>query len=150
MRMSADTEQRPEIDALQAALAGVHAAIWGYAIIAPTFDADADETAVSDAYTAHRALRDELSAFLTARRTTAVAAEPAYALPFPVPDADAARRLAIHLENGCAPLLGALVGGAETPAIRTFAANALSASVRRRARFGGQPVAFPGLLTRTR
>lgn len=147
--MSADGK-KAEVDALQAALAGVHAALWGYAVAAPRFDAEADEVAVSDAYTACRALRDELTTFLTAKGATPVAAEPAYALPFPVQDAEAASRLAIHLENGCASLLGAVVSGAATAAIRTFAANALTASVRRRARFGGQPVAFPGLLTRTR
>lgn len=148
--MSADTDGRAELDALQAALAGVHAALWAYAVIAPRFDDETDEVAVSDAYAAYRALRDELTAFITAKDATAVAAEPAYALPFPVPDAEASRRLAIHLENGCAPLFGGVVAGATTPALRTFAANALSAAVRRRARFGGQPVAFPGLVTRTR
>lgn len=139
-----------ELDALQSALAGVHAATWGYGLLAARLaNSDAsDDSAQRLAARAHgelRGLGDELVAMLHERGTEPVAAEPAYELPFPLEEVDDLRRLAVHLEDGCAPRLAEVVAHAQGAELRAWAAQALSASAVRRVRFDAEPQAFPGL-----
>ena len=132
-----------EVAALQQALAGVHAAVWGYGVLGPHLGTD--EARGTSTYHLYRRLRDKIIAVLQDRSAAPVAAEAGYALPFQVTDATTARRLAVHLENGCAAVFADLVAGAETEGIRTFARGLLHDCADRRLDWGAEPVAFPGL-----
>ncbi|MYX54635.1 DUF4439 domain-containing protein, partial [Streptomyces sp. SID8382] len=74
-------------------------------------------------------------------------AAPAYALPFAVPDAPAAVRLAAELENRVAAVYADLVR-ASTGSLRRQAAGALREAAVRAVRWRGGGVAFPGLTER--
>src|SRR5256714_9298316 len=92
VRMSAAT------DALAAALAAEHAAIFGYGVVGARLTGAATGQA-REAESAHRARRDKLVVQLTKAGTTPPAAQPAYALPFPVGDAAGAQKLAGQMEE---------------------------------------------------
>ncbi len=136
-----------EVDALQAALAAEHAAVYGYGIVGAHLNG-APEEAAQDAFDAHRAQRDRLRGLLLARQATPVAAAPAYRLPFPVTDAASAVRLAVRLEEGVAAAYADLVM-VENPALRDLGAQALRECAIRMARWRGSSVPFPGLPERT-
>jgi hypothetical protein len=76
-----------------------------------------------------------------------VAAAPGYALPFPVPDAGAAVRLAAELEERVAGVYSDLVR-ASAGERRREAAGALREAAVRAVRWRGESVAFPGLAER--
>ncbi|MGW4206123.1 ferritin-like domain-containing protein, partial [Streptomyces sp. NPDC004726] len=99
------------------------------------------------AYEAHRARRDALARTVRDLGGRPVAAAPAYALPFPVPDAAAAVRLAVFLEDRVAGVYSDLVRDAEGP-LRKEAAVALREAAVRAVRWRGSGVAFPGLVER--
>ncbi len=88
-------------DALGQALAAEYAAIYGYDIIGPHLD-KAGQDAAHQAETAHRARRDTLLLRLAAASASPPAADPAYALPFPITDRASALKLAVQLEDGAA------------------------------------------------
>jgi hypothetical protein len=75
------------------------------------------------------------------------ASAPAYALPFPVPDAAAAVRLAAELEDRVAGVYSDLVRASSGP-LRREAASALREAAVRAVRWRGSGVAFPGLAER--
>jgi hypothetical protein len=135
---------RSEIETLQAALAGVHAALWGYGVLGPRLSGEEGERG-RRTYTRYRELRDQLVALLSERSADPVAASPGYVLPFPVTDAASARRLAAHLEAGCAGVFADLVAGATSATLRGFAASTLRECALRHLEWGGSPTAFPGL-----
>lgn len=83
---------------LAAALRAEHAAIFGYGPIGARLDGPALSLA-SSADAAHRARRDALLLRLSGGGATAPAAEPGYALPFPVTDRASALKLAITIEE---------------------------------------------------
>jgi hypothetical protein len=134
---------RAEITALQAALAGEHAAVYAYGIVGAWLRGREQRRARSG-YDAHRARRDELAALVRDRREDPVAAAPAYELPFPVASASAARRLATRLEEGVAATYADLVraSGGE---LRELAGRALQEVAVRAAIWRGASVPFPGL-----
>jgi hypothetical protein len=110
-------------DALGAALAAEHAAIFGYDVLGPHLDVT-DQKLAHSVEEAHRARRDAVTAMLTAAGASAPAAAAAYALPFPVTDRASALKLATTLEDGSAQAWHgalAMTSGAD----RTFALNAL-------------------------
>uniref|UniRef100_UPI004055C7FB DUF4439 domain-containing protein n=1 Tax=Streptomyces olivaceus TaxID=47716 RepID=UPI004055C7FB len=76
-----------------------------------------------------------------------VAAGAGYALPFPVPDAAAAVRLAATLEDRVAGVYSDLVRAAEDGR-RATAAEGLREAAVRAVRWRGGSVAFPGLAER--
>jgi hypothetical protein len=78
---------------------------------------------------------------------TPAAAAPAYALPFAVPDATAAVRLATVLEERVATVYADLVRSA-TADLRREAAGALRDAAVRAVGWRGGSVAFPGLAER--
>jgi hypothetical protein len=131
------------LDALQAALAGEHACVYGYGLLGP-YVSEGDEPAVRAAYQAHRSRRDLLSAQVRARSADPVAALAAYAVPFAVTDATA-RRLAGQLEERLAPLYADLVGVTTNPALRETAARALVETAVRAAGWGAPTPALPGI-----
>jgi hypothetical protein len=131
--------------ALNAALAGEHAAIYAYGVLGSHLSA-ATLALAQQTELAHRNLRDSLLEALP----SPVAAEAIYALPFAVTGKAAAIALAVYVEEHCAVLWRDVVVSADattrTSQLATFTATALRAAAFRRAG-GATPgtVAFPGL-----
>jgi hypothetical protein len=138
--------KKPELTALQAALAAEHAAVYGYGVVGGRV-AEERRAEARAAYDAHRARRDALAREVRDLGAEPVAASAAYALPFPVADPAAAVRLAAELEERVAGVYSDLVraaGGAR----RREAAGALREAAVRAVRWRGGSVAFPGLAER--
>ena len=141
---------RAETAALQEALAAEHAAVWGYGTVGAAL-AGADRTPVVAAAEAHRDLRDQVAAVLTARGADPVPTQAAYQLPFPVLSAVDAARLAVTLEEGTTSAwVWVLDQAAERSVRETAVAAACAAEVRAvswRPQAGVTPVttATPGL-----
>lgn len=114
-------------DALQAALAGEHAATYGYGVVGARLDKP-QQPAALDALARHRQRRDTLAAQVRARGVVPVAAEPAYDLPFPVRDANAARRLAALVEDRLVSRYIVLLGADEDRRVRRVAVAAAQES----------------------
>jgi hypothetical protein len=74
------------VDALQAALAAEHAAIWAYGV-AGAFVANELAGKLDEAATAHQARRDATERALIDAHAQPVPAEPGYLSPEPVTDA---------------------------------------------------------------
>jgi Domain of unknown function (DUF4439) len=142
-----DQAQAAELTALQAALAAEHAAVYGYGVVGGRIGT-AHRSEAQAAYDAHRARRDTLTREVRDLGGQPVAANAAYALPFPVPDPAAAVRLAARLEERVAGVYADLVR-ATTGARRGAAAAALREAAVRAVRWSGQSVAFPGLAERS-
>ncbi|MFC0598594.1 ferritin-like domain-containing protein [Streptomyces palmae] len=134
------------LKAVQAALAAEHAAVYGYGVVGGRVGDDRLSEA-REGYAAHRARRDALERMVRDLDGDPVAAAAAYALPFAVPDAAAAVRLAAELENRVAAVYADLVRIAEGPR-RREAAGALREAAVRAVRWRGGGVAFPGLAER--
>ncbi|MGV9291600.1 DUF4439 domain-containing protein [Streptomyces sp. NPDC003719] len=134
------------LDALQAALAAEHAAVYGYGVVGGRVGEDRRAEART-AYDAHRARRDALAREVGDLGGRPVAAAAGYALPFAVPDAAAAVRLAAELESRTAGVYSDLVRAAEG-GLRATAAGALREAAVRAVRWRGGSVAFPGLAER--
>ena len=83
------------------ALAGEHAAIYGYGVLGAHLTGPALDLA-RQAEAAHRTRRDSLLVRLASATPAPPAADPAYALPFPVTDRTTALSLAVALEEGTA------------------------------------------------
>jgi hypothetical protein len=139
-----------EAEALNAALAAEHAAVWGYGVVGATLAPDKQKLA-AEAESAHRDARDGLVAVLSEHGADPVDAEGAYELPFPVLSETDAATLAVTLEDGVSGAYVRLLGDAAERATRELAVDALSATEVRavawRTRAKQQPVTnpFPGL-----
>ncbi len=119
-----------QVEALQAALAGEHAVVWGYGVVGGKADA-ALLPAVRDADAAHRGRRDLTVALVRRYGGEPVSTEAAYDLPFPVTDRRSALRLAVHLEEGAAAAWRYAVVATDDQAVRQVALAALTdAAVR--------------------
>jgi len=107
------------------------------------------QTTARQAEALHRDRRDAAALRIEAAGGAIVPAEPAYALPFRVTDADGAMRLAVALEEGAAGAWRESLSGTEGDD-RRFALDSLIASAvaatRWRVAAGMQPltVTFPG------
>ncbi|WP_406056579.1 ferritin-like domain-containing protein [Kribbella sp. NBC_00889] len=132
-----------EVEALQAALAGEHAALYGIGVAGGKLSGARFRSA-TDAYELHRLNRDRLSQLVVAAGETPAAAEPAYDLPQAVTNAATAAALILLIERRLAAVYGDLVESAEKPAVRSFAVNGLLANAGAQLTWGGAPVAFPG------
>jgi Domain of unknown function (DUF4439) len=137
------------LQAVQAALSAEHAAVYGYGIVGARVGGGDLAEQARQAYDAHRARRDSLRRTVSDLGAEPVAAQPAYALPFAVPDRAAAVRLAAGLEDRIAGVYADLVRAAEA-GLRREAADALREAAVRAVRWRGGSVAFPGLAERTR
>jgi hypothetical protein len=137
-------------DALNAALAAEHAAVWGYGVVGAALPGDQRKRAAA-AEDAHRDARDGLVALLSGRGTDPVGPEGAYELPFPVLSETDAAELAVTLEDGVAAAYARVLGDAAEKATRQLAVDSLGITEVRavawRARAGQEPVTspFPGL-----
>ncbi|MFE0633255.1 ferritin-like domain-containing protein [Streptomyces sp. NPDC058864] len=140
--------QQALLKAVQAALSAEHAAVYGYGIVGARVGGRLTEQA-QQAYDAHRARRDALRRTVGDLGGEPVAAEPAYALPFDVPDGASAVRLAAELEDRVAGVYADLVRAADAD-LRRGAADALREAAVRAVRWRGGSVAFPGLAERAR
>ncbi|MDQ0598531.1 hypothetical protein QF037_002876 [Streptomyces canus] len=141
-----DEQDKRELAALQAALAAEHAAVYGYGVVGGRIR-EGRRTEAKSAYDAHRARRDALAREVRDLGGTPAAAAAGYALPFPVPDSDAAVRLAGELEDRVAGVYSDLVR-ATVDGRRSMAAEALREAAVRAVRWRGESVAFPGLAER--
>ena len=128
---------------LQTALAGEHAAVYGYGVLAVHLTG-AQRSAAQNAYDTHRARRDVLIPLIEAASAAPVAAAPAYVLPFPVVTASDAAKLAAQLEERLGAAYADIVQAAEGDTRRTGLEWLTDAAVRA-VRWRGTSVAFPGL-----
>jgi hypothetical protein len=137
-------------DALQAALAAEHAAIWAYGLAA-AFLTEPLVSQLVEATAAHRARRDATERALIDADALPVPAEPAYLTP-PVRDTTSAVRLAITAETDAAAAWRSVVE--RSPAehgLRKAALDALVGSAVRAARWRAAAgddrptVPFPGV-----
>ncbi|MEU3557786.1 ferritin-like domain-containing protein [Streptomyces fragilis] len=131
------------LEATQAALRAEHAAVYGYGVVGGRVGDDRRSEA-REAFEAHRARRDALVRAVRDLGGEPTAAEAAYALPFEVPDGEAAVRLAAELEERLAGVYADLVRAGRGER-RRAAADALRDAAVRAARWRGGGVAFPGL-----
>ncbi|MGW1200957.1 ferritin-like domain-containing protein [Streptomyces sp. NPDC002536] len=134
------------LEAAQAALAAEHAAVYGYGVVGSRVE-ESRAAEAREAYDAHRARRDAMDRAVRGLGGTPQAASAAYALPFPVQDAQEAVRLATGLESRVAGVYADLVRAADG-SLRAEAAAALREAAVREARWRGGSVAFPGLAER--
>jgi hypothetical protein len=142
--MIADSDD-PDVLALQAALAGEHAAVYAYAAIAGRGDAGSSVVELAnEAYAAHRAGRDRLVRTIAARGEAPVPTEPGYALPFALEGPGAARRLARLVEDRCGVLHAAVVAAASGQE-RALGAQELVECALRGVQWGADATAFPGV-----
>lgn len=132
------------VDALQAALAGEHACIWGYGVVGGNLTGD-EADAARAALGTHRARRTPLAEQLRLREAEPVAALAAYELPYPVADAAAARDLATLLEQRLAGIYADLIGLTNLGGVRRLATTALAESARLAAHWSGDVTALPGI-----
>jgi hypothetical protein len=134
------------LQALQKTLAAEHAAVYVCGALGaqtsqtrsrPLFDA------LTAAYTAHRARRDQLVQEITARGTEPVSSAPAYELPERSDTEAEVAGAALDLERGCATTYAYLVANSRG-AGRRWAIGALTESAVRELAFRGTPEMFPG------
>lgn len=143
-------DESTENAALGDALAAEHAAVWGYGVVGGALGDDARQQA-ADAESAHRDIRDQVSALLASREADVVDAEGGYALPFPVLSEVDAAALGAVLEDGTAAAWVRVLDQASERSTRELAVGVLSAAEVRavgwRVAAGQSPVtrAFPGL-----
>ena len=142
--------RRQEDDALQAALAAEHIAVWGYGVIGAALPPDARASVVAGEG-AHRDVRDRLVALLSERGPEPVPAEAGYALPFPVLSPADAAALGALLEDGVAAAWVQVLGRAAERGTRELALTVLTDTELRAVPWrslAGRPQvtsAFPGL-----
>lgn len=132
--MKVPPEQRA---ALQPVLAAEHAAVYAYGVIGGVLQSSQSYAA----YAAHRGRRDQLMAMIG---DDAVAAQPAYALPFEVTGAARAERLAVRVEERCAEAYAQAVSRT-VGSVRAYAARGLTDCAVRELAWGGELEPWPGL-----
>lgn len=142
--------------AWQAALAAEHQAVFGFGLLGPQV-AGTERALARATQKAHGTLRDGTESAMAAAHLNPVAPLRDYPQLYPVPDAAAAARLAVRLEDACADawrvlyLRAASQPGPHTRALRRAAQTGLTGSAIRGTRWRSrldpaQPaVAFPGL-----
>lgn len=134
-------------DALQAVLAGEHAAVYAYGVVGARLRGTADATEADAAHARHLARRDRVTNELVAAGATPVGSAAAYDLGGPVATPAAAHTLAARVELALCGPYADLVGATEA-AERRGAADWVSDAALRAVGWGGEPVPFPGLAER--
>jgi uncharacterized membrane protein len=144
-------------DAWQSALAAEHQAVFGYALLGPHLDTAAQTDLARICQEQHETSRDATAAAVLAAGLTPIAPAADYPTLYPVADAEAARGLAVRLEQDTAAawrfLYAVAAGTTDTAAseIRAAAQAALTASAvratqwRLAAHAATPTVAFPGI-----
>lgn len=134
------------LQAMQATLAGEHAALYVYGVLGGRVSASAQPdlaAAVAAGYAVHRGRRDLLRRMVTAAGGQPVAAEEAYALPTPCVTAEDLRTAAARTEERCAAVYAQMVRST-AQANRQWAIDALVDAAVRGLADGGGAEAFPG------
>ncbi|MGH3938097.1 MAG: ferritin-like domain-containing protein [Pseudonocardiaceae bacterium] len=138
------------LDALQAALAAEHAAVWAYGLVG-AFLADELAGQLAEAAAAHRSRRDDTERVLIDAGAQPVRAEPGYLTPEPVTDNASALRLTITVETDTAAAWRSVIErGPAEPQLRRAALDGLTTAAVRAVRWrtvaGSTPatVPFPG------
>ena len=134
-------------EALQQTLAGEHAAVYLYGVVGGRVSVSAQPQLwqrVRDAYTAHRAQRDQLVAMVRASGAEPPAAEVSYQLPGPARTPGQLQQVALEVEQRCAAVYADMVG-TTAGANRQWALHALVEAAVRQLGFGGDPEPFPGI-----
>jgi hypothetical protein len=134
---------RTAIDALQAALEGEHAAIYGFGVVGAHLSG-AEQAKAEQAWDTHRMQRDRLRAVLRDRGATPIPAAAGYELPLRVHDRKDAIRLAGLLEDRLTSTYLSAVAVRDEK-VRYLAAAAVQQSALRAARWRGSSEPFPGL-----
>jgi hypothetical protein len=133
------TQKLPDVDLWQRSLATEHAVIWSYGLIGATGDlADAAESELA----VHRTRRAACIEAVVAIGAEPVASAPAYDVKKPAND-EAARRLAVTLEEGATAAYAALAGASDR-LTRLRAASWLRESAIAQTRWDGHIPALPG------
>jgi hypothetical protein len=135
-------------DALQAALAGEHAAVYAYGVVGGRLQGLPDQRAAAAGYDTHRQRRTTLTLLVQQGGQTPVAAAPAYELGGPVTTPAQARVLAATVEQRAAATYADVVA-ATAGATRSAAAGWLADSAVRQATWSSAVEAFPGLPERS-
>lgn len=130
--------------ALVPVLEAEHVMVWAYGTLGPRLSGD-DRDEARTLLIAHERTRDELHAAIRAAGGTPPAARPAYELPFPLTDADSARKLAADIETRLAAVYADLVAAFDAPDTRTRGVTGLVTAVTRARSWGALDVPFPGL-----
>jgi hypothetical protein len=137
------------VEALQATLAGEHAAVYLYGV----FGAQASQSRQPARYAQlltsfrlHRKRRDQLTTMISGHGADPVASEVSYDLPGPLGTTAEISNAALRVEHRIAVTYGQLIestAGAE----RRWALVALDDSAVRQTEFRGTPELFPGTST---
>ena len=135
-----------DVDALQTTLAAEHAAVFVFGTLGGRTSRSAMPTlyaAVSAAYAAHRARRDQLTGQITEAGAEPVAAEAAYDVPSDLQRSERIARVALDTERACATTYAWLVANS-VDETRRWAIRALNETAVRELAFRGNPEIFPG------
>lgn len=132
-----------QVEALQAALSGEHAALYGVGVAGGKLSGTKFQAA-SELDERHRRQRDKLTDLLLAAGETPAAAEPAYDLPLAVTTPATATALILLIERRLTAVYADLVENAEQDPVRALAIQYLLAAAATQVTWGGPPVAFPG------
>jgi hypothetical protein len=130
------------VTTLNDVLAGEHAAIYGYGVLGAHLTGP-DLALAQQAEAAHRTRRDALLVRLASANPPPPAADPAYALPFPVTDQASALQLATGIEERTGDIWRAALG-AVTGDDRHRGLDALTDCALRAARFRRAAGQSPG------
>ncbi|QGK70953.1 DUF4439 domain-containing protein [Allosaccharopolyspora coralli] len=140
----------PVTRSLDAAVAAEHAALWVYGL-ATAFAAEPRvRSALDEAMSTHRDLRDRGQQTLRDAGNRPPAAAPAYSMPEPVTDQASAIRMLVTSEQECSVGWRAVLDTEGAEPVRGLALEALTATARRATRWrltvGEEPAAppFPG------
>jgi hypothetical protein len=131
------------VAALQAALAAENAAIYGCGVAGAHLSGEQLD-AITRAWNAHRARRDQLEAMVRSRGAEPAAALPSYRLPQPVSGPRDAVSVAMLIEDRVTAAYLRLVALPDA-GLRTFGALAMQEAAVRAAIWRGRTIAFPGL-----
>ena len=135
-----------EVEALQTALAGEHAALWVYGVLGGQTSRSKTPALfreVTAGYQAHRGRRDQLVRSIRDLDAEPVASEVAYALPNPVANPRQVEQAALVTEQRCAATYADTVART-TGRRRALAIEALTEAAVRQRGLRGRPETFPG------
>ena len=135
------------LEALQATLAGEHAAVYVYGVLGGRVSVSKQPTLAGDltrAYTTHRGRRDQLVAMVRAAGGEPVASDVSYELPNPSRTTRQLTAGALVIEERSAEGYAAMVG-ATSRANRQWAIDALEDTAVRQLAFGAGTDDFPGV-----
>jgi hypothetical protein len=134
------------LEALQATLAGEHAAVYLYEVLGARVSRSRQPrlfASVDDAFRLHRRQRDSLARRIDRLGADPVAAEVAYQLPGRVVTPADMEEAALLVERRLATVYGQLVGST-VGSDRRWALGALDSCAVRQLAFRGTPEMFPG------